>query len=657
MDAARRGGAGLLPIEVWAPLAETVEIEWTRVPESTNRSTEVQGAGSTSTHRSILPQSQREPMTPLGDGWWQWQPATASGGEGTASGNRADGGGGTASGTALDYAFVLDGAEPALPDPRSAWQPHGVHGPSRTFDPSAFAWSDDEWRGPRSGAGVLGSVVYELHLGTFTPEGTLDAALTRLDHLVDLGVDVVELMPVAAFPGRWGGGYDGVDLLAVHDGYGGPQALQRFVDGCHARGLGVALDVVHNHLGASGNYLARFGPYFTQAHHTPWGPAVNLDHEGCGPVRQFLVESSLRWFRDYHVDALRLDAVHELKDDSRPHYLAELSAAVAALSASLGRPLDLVAESDLNDTAMVTPTSQGGRGMTAQWDDDVHHALHVALTGETHGYYADFAGGGARDEAGSLGVLAKVLTRGFLHDGTLSTFRGRPWGAPVDAEHLDARRLLGYLQTHDQVGNRMAGDRVSAAVAPGAQAAGAALYLLGPTTPMIFMGEEWAASTPWQFFTSFDDEVLADAVRRGRRAEFGAHGWSEDAVPDPQDPATRDASVLDWDEPGAGHHARMLQWYAACTALRRELLGDGPTRFADVTVTHDESARWLTMTHAPAGRPAYAVAVNLADVSQELPLADAASTEVRLAWDDVGTQVRASGIHLSALSVAVLRVG
>jgi len=222
--------------------------------------------------------------------------------------------------------------------------------------------------------------------------------------------------------------------------------------------------------------------------------------------------------------------------------------------------------------------------MTAQWDDDVHHALHVALTGEAHGYYADFAGGGAREEAGPIGVLAKVLTRGFLHDGTMSTFRGRPWGAPVDIERLDARRLLGYLQTHDQVGNRMAGDRISGALPPGAQAAGAALYLLGPTTPMIFMGEEWAASTPWQFFTSFDDEVLADAVRRGRRAEFGAHGWSQDAVPDPQDPATRDASVLDWDEAHAGHHGRMLQWYAACTGLRRDCANH--RRLADTCHVH-----------------------------------------------------------------------
>jgi maltooligosyltrehalose trehalohydrolase len=443
----------------------------------------------------------------------------------------------------------------------------------------------------------------------------------------------------------------------VHDGYGGPAALQRFVDACHARGLGVALDVVHNHLGASGNYLARFGPYFTQAHHTPWGPAVNLDHEGCGPVRQFLVESSLRWFRDFHVDALRLDAVHELKDDSHPHYLAELSDAVAALSTTLGRPLDLVAESDVNDTMTVTPTSGGGRGMTAQWDDDMHHALHVALTGESHGYYADFAGGGARAEAGPLGVLAKVLTRGFLHDGTLSTFRGRPWGAPVDVEHLDARRLLGYLQTHDQVGNRMAGDRVSGVLVPGVQAAGAALYLLGPTTPMIFMGEEWAASTPWQFFTSFDDDQLADAVRRGRRAEFGAHGWSEDAVPDPQDPATRDTSVLDWDEAGDGHHARMLTWYAACIGLRRELLGDGPTRFTDVTVAHDEDARWVVVTHTADERPAYAVAANLADLSQEVPVGGTDRADVLVAWDDVGTELREGAVRLPAHSVAVVRLG
>ena len=618
------------PIEVWAPFASTVEVEWACVPRPRPNDAMHEAPG------------RRDPMTPAGGGWWRWEPPTGAPGDGAADG-------------AVDYAFVLDGSEPALPDPRSPWQPNGVHGPSRTFDPATHAWSDGTWRGPRSGAGLLGAVVYELHLGTFTPEGTLDAAVDRLDHLADLGVEVVELMPVAAFPGRWGWGYDGVDLWAVHDGYGGPEALQRFVDACHARGMGVALDVVHNHLGASGNYLSRFGPYFTQAHHTPWGPAVNLDHEGCGPVRRFLIDSALRWFRDFHVDALRLDAVHELKDDSQPHYLAELSDAVAALSAELGRPLDLVAESDLNDTVMVTPAAEGGRGMTAQWDDDVHHALHVALTGEEVGYYADFAGGGAREEAGPLGVLAKVLTRGFLHDGTLSTFRGHPWGRPVDVERLDARRLLGYLQTHDQVGNRMAGDRISAAVAAGAQAAGAALYLLGPTTPMIFMGEEWAASTPWQFFTSFDDEVLADAVRRGRRAEFGSHGWSADEVPDPQDPATRDASVLDWAELDRPSHARVRDWYRSCIALRRELLAGGTTRFADVTVTHDEDARWLAMTHTPAGRTPYAVVVNLSDADRDVPL-DLGGADLVLAWDRAGTRLGRGGIRVPASSAAVLRL-
>jgi len=368
-----------------------------------------------------------------------------------------------------------------------------------------------------------------------------------------------------------------------------------------------------------------------------------------------MIDSALRWFRDFHVDALRLDAVHELKDDSQPHYLAELSDEVAALSAELDRPLELVAESDLNDVVMVTPTAEGGRGMTAQWDDDVHHALHVALTGEGLGYYADFAGGGAREEAGPLGVVAKVLTHGFLHDGTLSTFRGHPWGRPVDVDRFDARRLLGYLQTHDQVGNRMTGDRISATVASGAQAAGAALYLLGPTTPMVFMGEEWAASTPWQFFTSFDDEMLADAVRRGRRAEFGSHGWSADHVPDPQDPATRGASVLDWaeaDEPG---HARVLDWYRSCIALRRQLLGSAATRFADVAVSHDEHARWLVMTHTPAGRPAYAVVANLADAERVVPL-DLGAAELMLAWDVPATRLGDDGIRMPACSAAVLRL-
>jgi maltooligosyltrehalose trehalohydrolase len=477
-------------------------------------------------------------MTPTGDGTFELEVPDA--GHGT------------------DYAFSLDGDDP-LPDPRSAWQPDGVNGPSRVFDASRYGWGDSGW----AGRDLLGAVVYELHVGTFTPQGTLDAASSpeKLDHLVQLGVDMVELLPVAAFDGRWGWGYDGVDLYAVHAPYGGPEALQRFVDACHGKGLAVCLDVVYNHLGPSGNYLGRFGPYFTDKHDTPWGDAVNLDDTGSEHVRRWIVDNALRWFADFHVDALRLDAVHALVDDSPRHLLAQLSDEVAELSRQLGRPLSLVAESDLNDPRMVEPTSEdGGRGMTAQWSDDLHHALHSTLTGETQGYYADFEG---------VDVVARTLTQVFRHAGDFSAFRGKPWGRPVDPAKHRGHRFLGYLQDHDQVGNRAVGDRISATVSPGRQAAGAALYLTSPFTPMIFMGEEWAASTPWQFFTDFPDPDLGAAVRNGRRSEFAEHGWDAEDVPDPQDRSTREASVLDWAEPGKDAHARMLGWYRDLVALRR----------------------------------------------------------------------------------------
>ncbi len=609
-----------MTIRVWAPSPLKVEIE-VGPPGGERR---------------------REPMSPDGVGWWRWS------------------GDDEAVHDVLDYAFVLDEQEPPLPDPRSPWQPHGVDGPSRTFDATAFAWTDGRWPGTRAGRGLLGGVVYELHVGTFTPEGTLDAAVGRLDHLVRLGVDLVELMPVAGFPGRWGWGYDGVDLFAVHHPYGGPAALQRFVDACHARGLGVCLDVVHNHLGPSGNYLARYGPYFTDEHQTPWGPAVNLDARHNSEVRAFVVDNAVRWLRDFHVDALRLDAVHELRDESDEHLLEELSDAVSALEAELGRPLGLIAESDLNDVTMVTPTTEGGRGMRAQWDDDLHHALHVVLTGESQGYYGDFAGGvPAVPTLGPLGVLAKVLTDGFLHDGRWSTFRGQVWGARVDRSALDGRRLLGYLQTHDQVGNRAVGERIGALTSPGRQAAGAAYYLLWSGTPMIFMGEEWAASTPWLFFTSFTDEGLAAAVRDGRRAEFAGHGWAADEVPDPQDPATRDASVLRWAELEDSAHARMLDWYAALVRLRRAHLDDGETRLDQVLAEACEQNGWVVMRHRD-----LVVVANLAETDQVVPLGGAGAggsdgPAIALAWDPGRTGLEADadgghGIRLPAGSAAVL---
>ena len=389
-----------------------------------------------------------------------------------------------------------------MPDPRSRRQPAGVHERSRTFDPTAFAWSDDRWTGRQ----LAGSVIYELHLGTFTPEGTLDAATARLDHLVELGVDLVELLPVNAFNGTHNWGYDGVLWSAVDETYGGPAAYQRFVDAAHAAGLGVIQDVVHNHLGPSGNYLPLFGPYVKTEGANTWGSLINLDGEESAEVRRFILDSVQMWFTDYHVDGLRLDAVHALSDESDTHLLEEMAIEVGALSAHLRRPLTLIAESDLNDASMVTPREAGGLGIDAQWSDDFHHAVHVALTGETSGYYADFE---------PLEALAKVCERGFFHDGTYSSFRRRDHGAPIDTARLPTWRLVVANQNHDQVGNRATGDRLADHLDEDQLLCAAMLTLAGPFTPMLFQGEEWAASTPFQFFTSHPEPDLGQDDRRG----------------------------------------------------------------------------------------------------------------------------------------------
>ena len=464
-----------------------------------------------------------------------------------------------------DYLYSVDGGDPR-PDPRSAWQPHGVHGPSRTFDAAAHAWGDADWAGLGED-GILGSIVYELHVGTFTPEGTLDAAIGRIDHLVALGVRAVSLMPVAAFPGERGWGYDGVSLYAVHEAYGGPAALQRFVDAAHRAGLAVILDVVYNHLGPAGNYLPVFGPYFTDRYETPWGWAVNLDGPGAFEVRAFILENALRWMADFHLDGLRLDAVHALTDHSPLHVLADLALATGDLEERLGRPLDLVAESDLNDVRMVSavgaklPTGPG-LGMDAQWTDDVHHALHALFTGETHGYYTDF---------GSTADLRRVVEGVFRHQGDFSTFRGTDWGAPVP-DDVDRRRFVVSSQTHDQVGNRALGDRPARTLTEGQLIGLAALFLLGPFTPMLFQGEEWGTRTPFQYFTDHDPELGA-AVSEGRLAEFATHGWEElygtrITVPDPQDPQTFASSKLSWGEVADPRHARILEAYRELIALR-----------------------------------------------------------------------------------------
>ncbi|MFJ5261916.1 malto-oligosyltrehalose trehalohydrolase [Streptomyces sp. NPDC088387] len=559
-----------MQFEVWAPQAERVTLEC----DGTARALE------------------RDPERA---GWW-------SGEAGAADGSR--------------YGFSVDDG-PVRPDPRSRRQPDGPDGLSAVVDQGLH-----EWRAPWSGRPLQGAVLYELHVGTYTPEGTLDAAAERLGHLAELGVTHVELMPLCPFPGRHGWGYEGVSLWAVHEPYGGPPALKRFVDRAHELGLGVVLDVVHNHLGPSGNYLPVFGPYFTDTHHTPWGSAVNLDAPGSDEVRAYLLGSALAWLRDYRLDGLRLDAVHTLADDRAYPFLEELSESVDALAAEVERPLFLVAESDLNDPRVITSRAQGGLGLHAQWSDDFHHALHAALTGESQGYYGDFA-------RAPLAALAKTLTGGFFHDGTYSSFRGRHHGRPLDRARVSAHRLLGYSQTHDQIGNRAQGDRLSAILSPGLLACAATVTLTGPFTPMLFMGEEWAAGTPWQFFTDHTDPQLADSVRRGRRREFAAHGWAEEDVPDPQDPATRDRSCLDWSEPDSEPHARVLDWYRRLIALRHSRPDLTDPDLSDIKVGHDEAARWLAFR-----RGDICVAVNHAKDPVEIPLGTRRA-EILAAWEPV----------------------
>ena len=558
--------------------------------------------------RNLSARGPAVPLRPEGQGWWVGDLDLEHG---------------------QRYAYSIDDGTPR-PDPRSVWQPDGVHAPSAAYDHMLFDWHDARWRGRE----LRGAVIYELHVGTFTTTGTLDAAVGHLDHLQELGIDFVELMPVAAFDGEYGWGYDGVDLWAVHEPYGGPDALKRFVDAAHGRGLGVLLDVVYNHLGPSGNYLREFGPYFTDMHRTPWGSAINLDGAGSDEVRAFLRENALSWLENFHLDGLRLDAVHALMDERAHPYLEELSGAVDRLADEIGRPLVLIAESDRNDPATVMRRTQGGLGMAGQWDDDVHHALHVALTGEVDGYYADFAAPNA---------LAKVFAGGFFHDGTWSSFRGRSHGRRVPTSGprtVSPWQFVASLQTHDQVGNRAAGDRLSSLVEPGVLAAGAALLLLGPFTPMLFMGEEWGASTPWCFFTSFPDAELGAAISQGRNLEFD--GWAASDVPDPQDPKTREMSVLNWAERSSAEHALLLRWYTDLITVRRSL-PDVVTDTWDAEVMHDGSVIVLR-------RPSLVVTCNLG--AGPVPMPDTGGTPL-LRWP-ADTPDEASAWLLSR-SVRVVR--
>ncbi|MEN3356538.1 MAG: maltooligosyltrehalose trehalohydrolase [Mycobacteriales bacterium] len=548
-------------------------------------------------------------------GWWR--AAVADAGPGT------------------DYAFRLGDDDTPLPDPRSRWQPDGVHGRSRIYDDTAHEWCDAAWTGRQ----LAGSVLYEMHIGTFTPDGTFDAAIGRLDHLVELGVDLIEVLPVNGFNGVHNWGYDGVCWYAVHEPYGGPDGFKRFIDACHQRGVGVLLDVVYNHLGPSGAYLPLFGPYLKDGRNT-WGQLVNLDGPDSAQVRRYIVDNALMWLRDYHLDGLRLDAVHALVDSSATNLLEQFAVETEALSAHLGRPLSLIAESDLNDPKLVTSRDGGGYGLAGQWDDDVHHALFATVTGERQGYYVDF---------GPLPVLAKALTAGFVHDGGWSTFRRRPHGRPLDRTRTPGHRFVVCLQNHDQVGNRAVGDRLSTLVSPAMLRVASALLLTAPYTPMLWMGEEWGATTPWQFFVSHPEPELAETYDISRREEFAGHGWSTSDIPHPQDPETFMRSKLDWKEPEQEEPAALLEWYRRLIALRHARPELTDPRLHEVAADYDEDARWLVLS-----RGRLRVAVNLAANRQEIPL-DGTPLSMLLA-SQPGFVYRSGVIELDGESVAIVEL-
>ena len=569
--------------EVWAPAAHSIEV---KVGEKAH------------------------PMQACERGWWRTRVEDA--------------------GPGTDYSFLIDGGDP-VPDPRSPSQPHGIHGPSRLVDHAAFAWTDQNWQAkPLSSA-----IIYELHVGTFTSQGTFQSAREQLDYLVELGITHVELMPVNEFSGLWGWGYDGVDLYAPHHAYGAPDDLKWLVNTCHAKGLAIVLDVVYNHFGPVGNYLNRFGPYFTDVYHTPWGAAVNLDHKGSYEVRRYLSDNALMWLRDYHFDGLRLDAVHAFIDHSALHFLEHLSREVDALSSQIGKYLVLIAESDLNDPRVVTSREANGYGMDAQWSDDFHHALHAILTGERGGYYEDF---------GSLSQLAKALQHVFIYDGIYSPYRERLHGRPVVG--LSGHHFLGYAQNHDQIGNRAQGERLSQLVSLGRQKIAAALVLTSPFIPMLFQGEEFGASSPFQYFSQHEDPEVAEKVSEGRKNEFGAFGWNPEAVPDPQDAATFERSKLHWEEINLEPHASLLDWHKKLIALRRSTstLTDGRTD--RVEVSYDERADWLVMK-----RREIEIVCNLGADRQAIPISRVPG---QVMCSENNFQLRPGTIELPQDSVAIL---
>jgi maltooligosyltrehalose trehalohydrolase len=513
---------------VWAPTAESVELLWSE---------------------------QRIPLQKGEEGCWQVEVAGAQAGD--------------------RYRYSVNGGQP-LPDPRSRWQPDGVHGSSALVDPQELRNLHASGFRARP---LREAVIYEVHVGTFTPEGTYQAAQQKLAYLVGLGVTHVELLPVATFPGRHGWGYDGVDWYAPQPAYGTPQDLARFVAACQCHGLAVLLDVVYNHFGPDGNYLGAFAPYFTDRVQTPWGSAINFDDHDSDGVRSFVIDNALMWLRDYGFDGLRLDAVHAIFSFEAVHVLEDLASAVRELSVELNKDLVLIAESDLNDPRLVQPAARGGYGLSAHWSDDLHHAIHRFFTGERGGYYADFNG---------LKDIATALRSGYVYQGQYSAYRRRRHGRPPKGVNSD--QLVVFSQNHDQIGNRAQGERLSMLLQPAQLKAIAALILLSPFVPMLFQGEEWGAKTPFIYFTDHENQELARLVTEGRTREFKAFSWQGE-VPDPQAAQSFMVSKLNWAELDEAGHAQLLAWYRRVIGLRHEMLDHLSKRRAQVAF--NEASRWL----------------------------------------------------------------
>ena len=477
------------------------------------------------------------------------------------------------------YSYVIN-HNLERPDPASRFQPHGVHGPSVVIDPFEFTWTDHNWKGMP----LERFIMYELHVGTFTPEGTFDAVIDKLPYLRDIvGITAIELMPIAQYPGVRNWGYDGAYLFAPHAGYGEPDGLKRLVDACHTQGLAVILDVVYNHLGPEGNYLNDYGPYFTRRYQTPWGQAVNYDGAHSDPVRHFIVSNALYWITEFHVDALRLDAIHGIFDFSAKHILQELAEAVHAKAEHAGRAVHVIAESDRNDARVIAPINQGGYGLDGQWSDDFHHALHCLLTGEKNGYYEDF---------GDLDQLTTAIKDQFVYSGQYSAYRKHRHGN--SAGDAVPSQFVIFSQNHDQVGNRAHGDRLSTLVPFAALKLAAAAVLLSPNLPLLFMGEEYGETAPFLYFIDHGDPGLAEAVRQGRQAEFASFGWAD--VPDPHAQSTFTRSRLQWDGPQTEKRQSLLRWYQTLTRLRKSVPALGTAHKADtLNVWSDQTAKVLTV--------------------------------------------------------------